>query len=164
MPRPCSICAHPDRAAIDRALVAGEPFRGIARTYRVSEDAVARHRESHLPEKLAKAEAAAEVAEATDLLREVRALRSKAYALLLKAEAAGDIRTALAGVREARGCLELLAELEGELDRRPTINLLVAPEWLMVRSAMLDALRPFPDARTAVANRLIALEAGNDRG
>src|SRR5688500_1880811 len=112
MPRPCSVCAHPERDAIDKALVAGVANRRIAAQYAVSEQAIRRHRAEHLPEKLAKAEAATEVAQADDLLREVRALRSKAYGLLLKAEAAGDYRTALAGVREARGCLELLAELE----------------------------------------------------
>jgi hypothetical protein len=54
--------------------------------------------------------------------------------------------------------LELLAKLLGELDDRPQINLLVAPEWHKVRAALLEALLPFPDARTAVATRLKALE------
>jgi hypothetical protein len=39
VPRTCTVCTHPDRAAIDKALVAGEPCRGrlpvdIARTLR----------------------------------------------------------------------------------------------------------------------------------
>ncbi len=161
MARSCSICTHSARAGIDRALVGGESFRGIARTYRVSEDAIARHRAQHLPERLAKAEAASEAAEATDLLREVAALRSKAYGLLLRAEREGDIRTALAGVREARSCLELLAELQGELDRRPVVNLVVSAEWLTVRAAMIAALAPYPEARRGVAERLVALEAGD---
>lgn len=161
MPRPCTICSHPNRSDIDRALVAHVPYRRIAAQYAVSEQAIRRHRTEHLPEKLAQAEGATEAAEATDLLREVRALRSKAYGLLLKAEAAGDYRTALAGVREARGCLELLAELEGELDRRPTVNVLVSPEWTTVRAALVAALAPFPEARTVVAARLMALEASN---
>src|SRR5687768_4858980 len=126
MSRPCTVCQHPDRVAIDKALVNGEPNRGIARQWGVSDDAVSRHRAAHLPERLAQAQDAAQTAEATDLLAEVRMLRSKAYGLLLAAERSGDYRTALQGVREARACLELLAELEGELDRRPTLNLLVA--------------------------------------
>lgn len=159
MSRACSICAHPNRDAIDKALVAGVANRRIAAQHAVSEQAIRRHRAEHLPEKLAASQEAAEVAQADDLLRELRALRSKAYGLLLKAEAAGDIRTALAGVREARGCLELFAELEGELDRRPTVNVLIAPEWLAVRAALLDALRAYPEARVAVAERLIAVES-----
>jgi len=108
-----------------------------------------------------RAHVAALAAAGTDLLREVRALRGKSYALLLKAEAAGDYRTALAGVREARACLELLAEMEGELDRRQTVNVLVAaPEWLAARAAVLGALRPCPEARVAVADALAALGGG----
>ena len=160
MPRVCSICVHDGRAAIDAALVAGTALRDIARQHAVSKDALFRHRSDHIPAQLAKAQDAAEVAQADDLLREVRALRGKAYSLLLKAEAAGDIRTALAGIREARGCLELLAKLLGELDERPTVNVLVAPEWLAVRAALLDALSPYPDARAAVSGRLVALGAG----
>lgn len=161
MPRPCTVCTHEGRRAIDRELVGDAPNRAIARQYGVSKDAIARHRAEHLPEKLARAEQAEQVAQADDLLREVRALRSKAYALLLKAESQGDLKTALSGVREARACLELLAELEGELDRRPQVNLLLAPEWLAVRTALLDALRPFPEARTIVSARLLTLEAPN---
>lgn len=94
----------------------------------------------------------------SELLREVKALRTKAYSLLLLAEKNGDLRTALAGVREARGCLELFAELEGQLNRQPQVNVLMAPEWLKVRSLLLDALRPYPPARAAVAEGLLRLE------
>lgn len=164
MPRVCSVCTHPQRAAIDTALVAGDALRGLSALYRVSEDALARHRDSHLPTRLVKAQAAQEVAQADDLLKEVRALRAKSYSLLLAAEKAGDLRTALAGVREARACLELLAKLMGELDERPQVNVLLAPEWITVRSAMVAALGPYPDARVAVAARLVALEAGAGAG
>ena len=76
-----------------------------------------------------------------------------------KAETAGDLRTALAGIRELVRIVELTAKMIGELDERPQVNVLVAPEWLTVRAALLDALRPYPDARQAVASRLVALEA-----
>ena len=160
MPRTCTVCGHEDRAAIDAALVAGTALRDVARRHAVSKDALFRHRDSHLPVSLTRARDAADVAQADDLLAQLRALLAKANALLANAETAGDIRTALAGVREARATLELLAELEGELDRRQTVNVLVAPEWIVVRSAVLDALAPYPDARAAVSDRLVALGAG----
>jgi hypothetical protein len=53
-----------------------------------------------------------------------------------------------------RDQLELLAKLVGELDDRPSINVLVAPEWLAVRAALLAALAPFPEARAAAAAAL----------
>lgn len=162
MPRVCLVCTHPQRAAIEEALVANTPFRGLSALYHVSEDAIARHKQSgHISETLAKAQDAREVAQADDLLGQLKGLRNKAVSLLIKAENAGDYRTALAGVREARACLELLAELEGELDRRPQINILMAPEWLVVRATLFSALQPYPEARATVAGALLQLEEGN---
>lgn len=164
MPRTCTICGHPERAAIDDALVSGAPLRNIAERFRVSTTALFRHRSDHLPRTLLQARQAEEAASADNLLAQLQALQAKALDLLRKAEAAGDYRTALAGVREARGCLELLAELTQQLDRRPTLTLLLAPEWLTVRSALMTALWPYPEARAAVAAALAQLEAGNGAG
>jgi hypothetical protein len=50
--------------------------------------------------------------------------------------------------------LELLAKLLGDLDERPQINVLVAPEWIQLRTTLLEALRPYPEARTAVLTAL----------
>jgi len=155
MARPCSVCQHPDRQAVDVAIVAGESAARITAKFReISDDAVLRHGASHLPARLAQAREAAEAAQADDLLKEVRALRAKAYSLLLQAERQGDIRTALAGIREARGCLELLAKLLGELDDRPQVVLVTSPEWLGLRGAILRALEPYPQARLALVEAI----------
>jgi hypothetical protein len=155
----CSVCTSEHRDAVDRMLLTGTSDRAIASQFELGRGAVARHRAAHVAERLAKAEGAAEVAAATDLLTELRALRAKAISLLLKAEAAGDYRTALAGIGQARSCLELLAELEGELDRRPQVNLTLSPEWITIRATLVDALMPFPEARAVVSARLRVLEA-----
>jgi hypothetical protein len=157
--RRCTVCTHPDRPAIDQALVNRRPFRDIARHFGVGKDAAVRHFDEHVAASLTKAHEAAEVAQADDLLTQVVTLRDRALGILDRAEDAGDLRTALRGVAEARACVELLAELSRQLDRRPTLNLLVAPEWLVVRSTLLEALRPYPQAREAVTARLLALEA-----
>ncbi len=162
MPHPgrtCTVCAHAQRAAIDAALVApAVSIRGISRQYGVGDDSLYRHAGSHLPAHLAKAADAAEASNADKLLAYVRALHSKAVGLLLAAEKAGDLRTALAGIREARGCLELLARLQGELQEGATVNVLLAPEWVTLRTALLHALVPFPEARVRVVEALAAVE------
>jgi len=158
MPRVCTICTHPEKPAINQALVAGEPFRKIAQRFATSPDAVYRHKQDHLPAKLAQAEAAKETAFADDLLSQVKQLRGKAVSILMKAEAAGDLRTALLGIREARACVELLLEVEGELNRAPVVNILIAPEWLHARAVLVTALQPYPEARTAVAAALSVVE------
>jgi hypothetical protein len=56
--------------------------------------------------------------------------------------------------------IELLAKLIGELDERSQVNVLVSPEWIAVRAALLEALAPHPQARAAVAGRLLQVEVG----
>ncbi len=155
MPRSCSVCTHPEKAAINKALISGEAYRSIAKRFEASESAVYRHQQDHLPVQLAKAKEAEEVAEADNLLSQVRDLQARALTILDKAEEAGELRTALAGIREARGNLELLAKLVGELDERPQVKILIAPE---VRHVIVEALSPYPEARLSVANALAEIE------
>ncbi len=160
MPRICHTCLHPDRESIDRALVSGESMRPLSALYRVSEDALARHKEKHLSTAMLKGKAAKEETHADDLLSKVRTLEGHANRIAVKAEAAGDFRAALQGIRELTRIVELLAKLLGELDERSLeVNILVAPEWLQVRTVLMDALTPYPEARTAVASKLLTLEA-----
>jgi hypothetical protein len=159
MPRSCNVCSHPDREAIDEALVGGIAFPALVAEYRVSKDSLSRHKANHLPAKLVMAQAAVEVAEADDLLAQVRDLQARTLAILEAAEETSQHRTALAAIREARSNLELLAKLLGELDERPQINVLISPEWLELRAVIVGALEPHPDARGAV---LRALDGGSN--
>ena len=154
MPRSCSICEHPERGAIDEALVGGASNRSAASLYDVSEAAVRRHKANHLPAKLVMARAAEEVAKADDLLSQVQDLQSRTLAILEAAEGTEQHRTALSAIREARSNLELLAKLLGELDERPVVNLNVSPEWLELRAVIVGALEPHPGARGAVLRAL----------
>ena len=160
MPRVCTVCTHAEREAIDRALVEGAAFPAIAALYRVTADAVGRHKAGHLSATLAQAQQAQEAARGNDLLARLEGLTADARRIQRKAEAAGEYRTALAGIRELVRIVEVLAELRGELDRRP-VNIVVMPEWAAVRSALLTALQPFPEARSAVAGALMQIEATN---
>jgi hypothetical protein len=74
--------------------------------------------------------------------------------ILQKAEESGDLKTALLGIREARGCLELLAKVEGQLSDRPQINILINPEWIQLRTQIINSLEPYPEAKEAVINAL----------
>ena len=52
----CSICAHPDRAAIDKAIVAAEPYRRIAARTGTSVTSLRRHKATHLVDAINRAE------------------------------------------------------------------------------------------------------------
>jgi hypothetical protein len=70
----------------------------------------------------------------------VRDLQVRTFAILEAAEASEQHRTALSAIREARSNLELLAKLLGELDDRPTVNVLISPEWLELRAVIVRRL------------------------
>ena len=159
MPRRCTVCDYPERHGIDEALVSGAPYRSVAKQFGLSESAVYRHKTEHLPAQLLKAKEVEEAARADDLLEQVRHLQTHALDILERAEKAGDLRTALAAISQARGNLELLGKLAGELDERPVVNLHVSTEWLELRALIIGALEPHPAAHGAV---LRALESVGD--
>ncbi len=164
MPRRCTICTHKEREPIDQALVAREPFRTIADRFGVKKTSLIRHSDDHVPAELVKAKDAADVACADDLLAQVCNLRDKALGILEKAENTNDLRAALGAIREARGCVELFGKLAGQLRDAPTFNILVTSEWQIVQTAVLEALRLYPDARLAVATALDEMEAHHAPG
>ena len=154
MPRRCTVCDHPQRHSIDEALVSGAPYRSVAKRFGLSESAVYRHKTEHLPVHLLKAREVEEVAQTDELLEQVRHLQAHALDILERAEKDGDLRTALAAISQARGNLELLGKLAGELDERPVVNLNVSPEWMELRTLIVGALDAHPQARGAVLSAL----------
>jgi hypothetical protein len=162
MGRSCTICSHESRDAIEDAFIAGAPKRRIASHYAVSERAVRYHTREHLPALLALARDAERAARADSLLDRIEVLQCRTLAILEATEETGDHRTALAAIREARGNLELIGEVTRELNRTPTLNLSLHPEYVEARTLIIQALGPYPEAREAVVKALEG--SGNGRG
>jgi hypothetical protein len=160
--RVCSICTHEDRSEIERALVYRTPYRHIAARYEVSTGALVRHTRQHLPELLAKGQEAEQLASADKLLMDMKKLQANTLSMLYQARDAGDLRTALLAVERARKNIELLLGTEGRLDRRAQVNIHLHPEYVAVRTLIVEVLESFPAARNAVVRALEA--AGNGRG
>lgn len=159
MARKCTVCEHPERDAIDRALVAGRRLRGIARTSALSEDALFRHKADHLPSHLAKAEDAREVTQAGSLLDHLLSLNRETRMILKEARTEHDNELALKAIARVEKQIELQARLLGELQEGTTVNVLVLPEWHQTRTIILAALADHPQARVAVAETLQRLTA-----
>jgi hypothetical protein len=161
MPKQCPICIHSERQAIEKAILGSETLPEIAQRYALSKWSLYRHKQRHLSTSLLKAKEAQEVAGADSLLDQLKHLQSKALTLLDKAEAAGDLRAALQGVREVKGCLELLAKLQGELAQEGTVNVLVMPVWVSLRTTILRTLEPYPEARLKLSQALREVSNAN---
>ena len=159
MPRTCTICGHQQRVEIDKGLLCKEPLRQLAAQWKVSVAALQRHKADHITRVLARAAEKDELIQGEALLDQLRDLQRRSLAILDEAEATGKLGTALHAIREARSTLELLAKLLGELDDRPQVNLVVAPQWIAVRTALMQALSEHPEARATVAEALAQLES-----
>jgi len=167
--RPCTVCQHHKRDEIDKLLIPSDAnFAAISRNFAVSEDALARHKDSHIPELLLKSQDAKEALQADNTFSEyqkararIEDLQSRTYDLLAKAEAAEDHKACIGYIRECRGLeselreqRKLLAELEGKLASQPTINITLNAEWIELRAAIVTALQPYPEALEAVRDAI----------
>ena len=115
MPRRCTICHHPQHEEIAVSLFR-DGTRATARRFQVSLPALDRHK-SHLPGTLAKAQHAEVVCEATSLLTRVESLMQESEKIAAAAKLEKNWPAATSALREARGCLELLGKLRGELQQ-----------------------------------------------
>lgn len=161
MPRACTVCSHQERDAIEDAFIAGVPKRRIATQYGVGEKAVRHHIREHLPALLVLARDAEQASRADSLLDRIEGLQSRTLAILEASENTGEHRTALAAIREARGNLELIGEVTKELNRTPTLNLTLHPEYIEARTLIVQALAPYPDARDAVVRAIASVSNGS---
>jgi hypothetical protein len=119
----------------------------------VSKTSLLRHKADHLPARLVEAAAAAAVAEGDTLLDRLKHLSAETAAILSEARTEGskDNHLALKAIGRAERQLELMRRLLGEFQAGGSVNLEGSLEWQELRTAILLALEPFPDARLAVA-------------
>lgn len=153
----CTVCRHPDRETLDRELAGGITMRDAADKYALNKDAIGRHKRNHLSKALKIVQERRETAGAQKAVDRAEELYVKASTILERSEIEGNGQLSLAAIKELRSTVELLAKLTGELDEKPTVNVLnvsSSPEWLGIQQAMLEALHPFPEARVVVAGAL----------
>jgi hypothetical protein len=108
-----------------------------------------------------KAQQNAEAEHALDITKQLRAINAVSLSILDEARRSNNPTIALKAIDRVQRQIELQAKLLGELDERPHVDIMLTPEWLSARAALLAALQPYPEARVAVAQRLLSLEAAS---
>jgi predicted phage gp36 major capsid-like protein len=123
VPRRCSVCQHPERQAIDRALaIDHEPYRVVAERFTLNRSSVERHKK-HLAEVSAELVCAAGMAadslarDQLDLEAELRALVRAAKADLEECRKAGDRKITTQLYDKLTKQLELLGRFAGRLEK-----------------------------------------------
>ena len=169
---PCTVCNHAQRARVELGLARGVSASALSRRFRpLSSDAILRHRK-HIPPKLMQELTAKTllpekelqnmtISESSSLLEHLVAQRAKLYALIDQCEQVGDVRTAFVGHARISANLEQTARLLDLFATHATTvhqNLVISPDYLQLRQALLRALAPHPEARRAVVDVLRAFE------
>jgi hypothetical protein len=155
----CSICERDDVDQINQDLLRGLSVRhtasraGDVTIYR----SIHRHRRKCLVEMLREAGITRR-----DLLVEFMEDERERMQMLADSTMKSEKRVAVSASTAARGHVELIAKLDGDLATGPTFNVLVAnPEWSELRAAILDTLRDFPEAKAAVMETIRAHHTGD---
>jgi transposase-like protein len=121
MPRTCTTCNHPDRDAIEHAVVSGTSIRRIAAQHGLAPTSVRRHMASHLPATTIIETQDADRDRAAGLRERLEDLYVRAEAILREAEATGRHNVSLASIRELRGILEFASKLAGLPEAQPPV-------------------------------------------
>ena len=163
MPRSCTLCTHASREEIDHSIIAGQPYRDIAGRWAVSKSAVERHAGEHLAAAIARASEITDAMTADRLIAELRTLREVTLGVLEEARTGADHGMALKAIARLERQAELIGRLAGELIERREIeqtSVILNEEWPKMRSAIVDALQPYPEAWAAVLAKLNGHEFG----
>jgi len=154
------------------ALARGGSRRSVGHSYGVSPDAVWRHWAKHVDDSVKgslKADYLRPSATVAEILREeepallerLAAYRAGAWHLYNLAVEAGDAKGLAPLLRELREIEQFIARQTGELRERtsqPVQHVHLSPDWLRLQKTLLQVLRPFPEARAAVAAVLMNSE------
>lgn len=161
MSKPCSICIHEKRTEIDAAVLRQEPLRSISRTYRVSEDALSRHKHnSHFLRALVKAHSSSEIKLASSPLEQMESIQLEALSILDAAKQSNDPRIALVAIREVREIIMGLARIMGEIKEAPTVA--IQQNIVLGQDQVREALGVLLDARVfAIEGEAEVVEQGD---
>lgn len=174
----CKVCNHPKRNEIERAIARkgrdrlsdraiAEKFGGLSRS------SIRRHRLEHMPELTTpgarpSSPAAVEMRESSALdristeqllddLQKTIALAKLIFKQAFEKEekTATEARVCLAALREMRESMALLLRSSGNLPGDTQVSVFVnSPQWAQLRTAIMDALAPYPKARIAVSDAI----------
>jgi len=169
MGRRSKIEDHPQSEEIIRRLASGEEYSKIVEDYpNIRYQDLDYYARNKLPEILSKSndlKALADEIERADIhrgdsyLQLIIGLQKKALDALDMQNAAADPKAWAAISREARGYLELLGRALSRIESQPQVtlqqvNIYDNPEWVELRTLIITALDPYPEARAAVVHAI----------
>jgi hypothetical protein len=155
----CRTCAHPERQAIELALISGESPADVAERYHLTRFTVSRHHRDHIAPRIAqellqsalmpRPRDAKALKHTFDIARKLGDLIDEAERLKQVAERGGDVRGALIGIGRQKEIYELLAKITGEIDGRMNVNVNVGvdPAEMVGYQRFIHETRWLPESK-----------------
>ncbi len=100
------------------------------------------------------AQEAADARQVLDVLQQLKAINASSLAILKESRDNKQHSIALQAIDRVHRQIELQAKLLGDLQQEGTTNITINAQWLSIRTVLMQALAPFPEARAAVAAAL----------
>ena len=124
MGRTCTICSHPKKNEIDKAVAAGESYRTVSHRFNVSNDAIKRHVKSgHIASKIQKAKEAKEIKSGLTMIDKLQELEGQAGEAFDIAKVQKNPRGMCAAIMAKKGVIELAGKVTGEyLEKRGLVG------------------------------------------
>lgn len=113
----CTVCHHPSRPEIDRALIDAVPYRTLAATYDVSPSALCRHIK-HLQHQMVVQERHDEQTQAFNFLEKLELLEARLDRVFRKAEDTRSLNVSLGCLQEYVRVLALQEKVRHTLGKR----------------------------------------------
>ncbi len=170
--RNCTVCAHPKRHLIDLGIVLGVGSVTLAQRFGLSKHSILRHSRAHLTaaQRAALASAAhpseidlaaLRTSESEGLLGSLVAQRARLLSIVEMCLEGRNAHGAVSAENAIGSNLSTTAKILGQLVTHHEVrhtSVLLQPDYLRLRGALLAALRPHPAALRDVSAALHALE------
>ena len=156
MARPCRLCEHKDREALETALLRRERTQEeVAKALGVTRRAIGQHLQKHVPRDTSLAISQGKATQAgLNVAQQLLEINQASRKILEEALGGGDPGLALRAIDRVEKQLELQAKLLGDIETGVTVNVNQAPAFVEFRSLVLNVLDQHPAAKAELVERL----------
>jgi predicted transcriptional regulator len=162
----CKLCNSPQRGDIEKRIVARELTQvDAAAIIHATPSAISRHMRNCFPRKVAEfVKADAAKADTLNVIDALTKSHETTLRILQDSLDKGDRKTALLALQTEMKQLELMARLNGQLNKSPQIGLQLSPEYVELKAILNDTLAPFPELRQKLGDAFSKIANGGVNG
>jgi hypothetical protein len=152
MPSPCKLCRYEDKLQIERDILSGRLKQvDAAKLVGCNKSSITRHMQNHVGKQVARVAEHFELKEGLNAIDALTESHERVLSIFNEAVNAGNRREALLAINAETKQLELMAKITGQTSAPAQVNFLIHPQFVKLKTMMVQKLTPFPEARVALS-------------